>query len=212
MDDATSLRRAMVDQQIIARGVSDPRVIHAMLTVPREAFVPEGWQAHAYNDGPLPIGADQTISQPYIVGLMIEAAAMQPGDRVLEIGAGSGYAAAVMSRIAGEVWAIERIPKLADRARRVLADLGCDNVMILDADGTAGLPERAPFQAIIVSAAAPTLPPALLEQLAPGGRLVAPLGGRFQQQLTVYSRTEDGSISAEDLGGVAFVPLISGQV
>jgi len=208
MDDTASLRRAMVDQQIIARGVSDPRVIDAMLAVPRHRFVPEEGQGSAYADGPQPIGAGQTISQPYIVALMIEALAVRPDDRILEIGAGSGYAAAVMSRIASEVHAIERIAPLAERARRTIDELEYTNLTIIAADGTEGLAHAAPFDAILVSAATAAVPPALFAQLAPRGRLVIPLGSRLYQQLTRYRREANGEVREDHLGGVVFVPLI----
>lgn len=208
MQDAASHRRAMVQHQIIARGINDARVIAAMEDVPREAFVPDVPLALAYADGPLPIGAGQTISQPYIVALMIEAAGIGPGDRVLEVGAGSGYAAAVIGRIAGHVYAIERIALLADRARATIAALGYANVTILCGDGTMGWPAEAPFDAILIAAAAPSVPPALFAQLEIGGRLVMPVGQPLQQILMCFTRQADGAITADDLGGVRFVPLI----
>src|SRR6186713_2821260 len=162
----------MVKRQIEARGVRNPHVLAAMAEVPRERFVPERLAEFAYEDGPLSIGEQQTISQPYIVALMIEAADLAPGDRVLEVGAGSGYATAVMSRIAGKVYAIERHDELAKLARRRLKALGYSNVEIICADGTKGLPEQAQFDAILVSAGGPKVPEALKQQLAIGGRLV----------------------------------------
>ncbi|SNS44727.1 protein-L-isoaspartate(D-aspartate) O-methyltransferase [Sphingomonas laterariae] len=211
MQDAASLRRAMVDEQIIARGISNPRVIAAMLRVPRHRFVPEAPIAAAYADGPWAIGAGQTISQPYIVALMIELADVAPGARILEIGAGSGYAAAVMGEIAAHVTALERLPELADRARATIRALGYDNIDIIAADGMAGWPSDAPYDAILVPAGAARLPPALPDQLAPGGRLVMPIGGRFQQQLTRFTRSADGTLTEEHHGGVMFVPLIGAE-
>ena len=208
MQDAGDHRRAMVQHQIIARGINDPRVIAAMEDVPREAFIPGVSLALAYADGPLPIGAGQTISQPYIVALMIEAAGIGAGDRVLEVGAGSGYAAAVIGRIAGHVYAIERIALLADRARATIAALGYANVTILCGDGTMGWPAAAPYDAILIAAAASTVPPALFAQLETGGRLVMPVGQPSQQNLMCFTRKADGAITADDLGGVRFVPLI----
>lgn len=208
MRDAGDHRRAMVQHQIIARGINDARVIAAMADVPREAFVPGVPLALAYADGPLPIGAGQTISQPYIVALMIEAAGIAPGDRVLEVGAGSGYAAAVIGRVAGHVYAIERIDLLADRARRTIAALGYANVTILCGDGTRGWPAAAPFDAILIAAAAASVPPALFAQLETGGRLVMPVGSASQQTLMCFTLRADGGIDMDDLGGVRFVPLI----
>ncbi|ARS27511.1 protein-L-isoaspartate(D-aspartate) O-methyltransferase [Sphingomonas sp. KC8] len=208
MQDAGDHRRAMVQHQIIARGICDARVIAAMGDVPREAFVPDVPLALAYADGPLPIGMGQTISQPYIVALMIEAAGIKPGDRILEVGAGSGYAAAIIGRIAGHVYAIERIALLADRARRTMAALGYANVTIPCGDGTKGWPAAAPYDAILIPAAAPVVPPALFAQLETGGRLVMPVGQPLQQTLMCFTRHTDGGIATDDLGGVRFVPLI----
>jgi protein-L-isoaspartate(D-aspartate) O-methyltransferase len=198
----------MVENQIAARGVRDPRVLEAMRTVPREAFVPENLGEFAYEDSPLPIEAGQTISQPYIVALMIEAAALRPEDRVLEIGVGSGYAAAVMSRIARRVHAIERHSELAELARERMASLGYDNVVIRTGDGTRGWPENAPFDAILVAAGGPEVPKPLREQLALGGRLVIPVGSADQQRLVRVTRQSETGFEEEDLGSVRFVPLI----
>jgi protein-L-isoaspartate(D-aspartate) O-methyltransferase len=202
-------RRRMVESQIAARSVRDPAVLTAMGKVAREEFVPDRLAVEAYEDGPLPIGDGQTISQPYIVAVMTEALRLQPGDRVLEIGTGSGYAAAVLAEIALEVYSIERIASLADASRRRLADLGYTNVQILHGDGTLGWPEQAPYDAIVVTAGGPDVPKALLEQLTIGGRLVIPVGSlpRFQQLLRLV-RTGDETYEREDLGEVAFVPLI----
>ena len=208
MPDRREERHNMVALQIEARGVRDPRVLDAMREVPREAFVPPIHAADAYLDRPLPIGEGQTISQPYIVGAMLEAAQIGPQDRVLEIGAGSGYAAALASRLAAEVLAVERIAKLAEGARDRLARLGYGNVAILIDDGSQGVPEGGPFDVILVAAAGPEVPEPLLAQLAPGGRLVMPVGERFGPQRLLRLRRTSSGIEREDLGGVAFVPLI----
>lgn len=211
IQDAAAARERMVDLQIARRGIRDPAVLAAMRSVSREVFVDPDYQSLAYEDRPLPIGERQTISQPYIVALMIEAAALQPTDRVLEVGAGSGYAAAVMSRIADRVEAIERHPSLAAAARLRLRQLGCDNVQVHVADGMLGLPGAAPFDAIIVSAGGVEIPPALKEQLAIGGRLVIPIGAAsgYQRLLKVVRRSET-RYDQSSLGDVRFVPLVSG--
>jgi protein-L-isoaspartate(D-aspartate) O-methyltransferase len=212
MPDLSRARDRMVDVQIARRGVRDPRVLDAMRRVPREAFVEPGLEEFAYEDGPLPIGEGQTISQPYVVALMIEAAEVKPGERVLEVGAGSGYAAAVVGRIAGRVHAVERHPSLAASARRRLGGLGYDNIELRVGDGTLGWPEAAPFDAILVAAGGPEVPPALREQLAIGGRLVIPVGGEERRQtLLKVTRTGETRYEEEDLGGVAFVPLVGEQ-
>ena len=201
-------RAKMVRDQIAGRGIHDPRVLDAMRSVPREAFVPERLAEFAYEDGPLPIEAGQTISQPYIVALMIEAAKIDHDDRVLEIGAGSGYAAAVMSRIGRRVHAIDRHAELADLARGRMARLGYDNVVIRTADGTSGWPENAPFDVIMVAAGGPEVPQPLCRQLAIGGRLIIPVGDVDQQSLIRVTRWGDEDYRREDLGPVRFVPLI----
>ena len=209
MADFAALREAMVVQQIAGRGIGDERVLDALRAVAREAFVPAEMREFAYQDGPLPIEADQTISQPYIVALMIAAAAIAPGDRVLEIGAGSGYAAAVIGLIAGQVIAIERQPALAALAQARMAKLDYGNVRIVEGDGSAGLPEEAPFDAILVSASGPHVPEALKRQLVPGGTLVMPVGASDAvQKLVKVTRTGDDRFEEEDLGPVRFVPLI----
>jgi protein-L-isoaspartate(D-aspartate) O-methyltransferase len=210
------LRRRMVRQQIAARGVTDRAVLAAMEEVPREAFVSAQHAKLAHEDQPLPIEAGQTISQPYIVALMAEALQLGPGARqrarVLEIGTGSGYAAAVLSRIAAEVYSVERIESLASTARERLAELGYDNVHVLHGDGTLGWPEHAPYDGIVVAAGGPEVPEALLSQLRAGGRLVIPVGAtQSEQSLLRVTRTESGGIRREDLGGVRFVPLIGAQ-
>ena len=199
----------MVERQLRARGITDGRVLAAMAAVPREAFVSPDLATEAYADRPLPIGAGQTISQPYMVAVMAEAARIGPGDRVLEVGAGCGYAVAVLSRLAAEVHAVERLPDLAKDARRRLADLGCTGASVHLRDGTEGLPEAAPFDAIIVSAGGKRVPPALKRQLAEGGRLVVPVGPPGAQALLRLVRHGD-AFDEEDLGPVSFVPLVEG--
>jgi protein-L-isoaspartate(D-aspartate) O-methyltransferase len=209
--DFKTLRDEMVSRQIAARGVRDERVLEAMGTVPREAFVPERLAELAYDDSPLPIGEEQTISQPYVVALMAEALELRPGEKVLEIGAGSGYAAAVLSRLAREVFTVERHESLAREARERMARLGYSNVQVHQGDGTLGWPERAPYDAIVVAAGGPEVPQALLDQLAEGGRLVIPIGPDVRSQNLVRVRRKDGHFLREDLGPVRFVPLIGAQ-
>ena len=193
MSDFAELRERMVRRQIEARGISDPAILDAFREVPREAFVSPDYARDAYDDHPLPIEAGQTISQPYIVALMIEAAEVRSGDRVLEVGAGSGYAAAVMSRIAGEVIGIERQHDLVEVARRRLKRLGYDNVRIVEGDGTRGCPEEAPFDAILAAASGSHVPAPLVAQLARGGRLVMPIGDPgWVQKLVKVTKQEDG--------------------
>ena len=202
----------MVDAQIAGRGVRDRAVLEAMRSVPREAFVAAGLRERAHDDTPLSIGSGQTISQPYIVALMLEAAAIAPGDRVLEVGAGSGYAAAIAGRLAAHVDAVERHAGLARAAAERLAALGLANVAIHEADGSVGWPAGAPYDAIVVAAAGPHLPAALREQLAVGGRLVMPVGDRgWGQRLLKLTRIDAGHFRQEDLGGVVFVPLVGAQ-
>lgn len=201
----------MVDRQIAARGVDDPRVLKALRATPRDAFVPGELAEFALEDSPLPIGEGQTISQPYIVGRMLELAGIEPGDRVLEVGAGSGYAAAVASKIAGKVHGIERHKPLADRASRTLQNLGYGNVEIHHGDGTKGLPQAAPFDAIVVSAGGAKVPQALQEQLAIGGDLVIPLDTDGHQVLVRIHRKDEDDWIVEEHGAVAFVPLISDE-
>jgi protein-L-isoaspartate(D-aspartate) O-methyltransferase len=212
MSDLSHARDRMVEIQIAGRGVRDRRVLEAMRAVPREAFVESGLEEFAYEDGALPIGENQTISQPYIVALMIEAAAIKPGDRVLEVGAGSGYAAAVMSRIADRVYTIERHASLGESARHRFRKLCYENLELRIGDGTLGWPEAALFDAILVAAGGPEVPPSLKEQLAIGGRLIIPVGEHERQQtllkVTCRSKTD---FEEEDLGGVMFVPLVGKQ-
>ncbi|MEA3132895.1 MAG: hypothetical protein QOG17_741 [Gammaproteobacteria bacterium] len=208
MLDLAHQRQQMIDLQLAVRGISNPLVLEAMRRVPRERFVAQGLEEFAYEDSPLPIEAGQTISQPYIVAVMIEAAQVQPGDRVLEIGTGSGYAAAVLSLIADQVYTIERHPELAALARKRFRELGCDNIEVRVGDGTLGWPEAAPFDAIIGAAAGPRVPKPLREQLAIGGRLVMPVGEKERQRLIRFRRVAPGAYEEDDLGGVRFVPLI----
>lgn len=201
-------RSEMVERQLRRRGLKDERVLHAMLTVPREEFVPAGLRDSAYDDCALPIGHGQTISQPFTVAFMIEALQLRGDERVLEIGTGSGYAAAVLSLVAREVYTIERIPELAAAAADRLERLGYRNVHVKVADGTLGLPEAAPFDGIIVTAGAPELPTPYREQLAPGGRIVIPIGDSPRSQLMYRYTRENGTFTSECLGGFAFVPLV----
>jgi protein-L-isoaspartate(D-aspartate) O-methyltransferase len=203
-------RQRMVESQIIARGVESAGVLEAMRDVPRHFFVPEDLRDRAYADRPQYIGSGQTISQPYIVALMTELLDLDGDERVLEIGTGSGYQAAVLSRLAREVYTIEIIGELAERARETLTDLGYDNIHFRVGDGYEGWPEAAPFEAIIVTAAPPELPAALVEQLAVGGRLVVPVGGRLVQDLEVHTKTEDG-LEMRKVIPVRFVPMVPGD-
>jgi len=205
-DSFKSAREDMVARQVEARGVTDPRVLAAMRAVPRQEFVPPGLLGEAYADGPLPIGLGQTISQPYIVAFMTEALVLKPGDRVLEVGTGSGYQAAVLAALTPKVYSIEIVCELERSARARLDRLGHGAVKTRCADGYAGWPEEAPFDAIILTAAPEAIPRPLLDQLAEGGRLVAPVGGRGYQEL-VRVRRKGGEFLSERLLGVAFVPM-----
>ena len=206
--DSTHARSRMVETQIAGRGVRDPAVLEAMRTVPREAFISAGFEEFAYEDSALPIAEGQTISQPYIVGAMLAAAELEDGDKVLEVGAGSGYAAAVISRIADKVFAIERHAALTDAARERMRALGYDNVELKTGDGSGGWPQEAPFDAIIVSAGGPKIPQALKTQLAIGGRLVIPVGPIDEQRLVRLTRTGEDAFEQDDLDAVRFVKLI----
>jgi protein-L-isoaspartate(D-aspartate) O-methyltransferase len=209
MTDFAAEREAMVDRQLRRRGITDRHILDAFLQVPREAFVSDQYAHLAYGDHPLPIEAGQTISQPYIVAVTIEAARIGLRDKVLEVGAGSGYAAAVISRIAGKVIAIERQHDLVEVARERLRRLGYDNVEIVEGDGTKGCPEQAPFDAIVAAASGSHVPDAFLEQIAEGGSIVMPLGSPGSvQELVKVTKRPDGTIAKENLGGVRFVPLI----
>lgn len=203
-------RARMVEEQLRSRGIRDARVLAAMARVPREAFIASEDAANAYGDFPLPIGTGQTISQPYIVAAMVEALELRPEDRVLEVGAGTGYQAAILGELAAEVWTIERHPELAGKAREILQRLGYANVHVVHGDGSLGLPERAPFNKILVAAAAPRIPEALVSQLADGGRLVVPIGTRLEQQVEVIRKLGNQiSVTEHDL--CRFVPLVGEQ-
>lgn len=199
----------MVERQILARDVRDPAVIDAMREVPREEFVPEQLKRFAYEDSPLPIGQGQTISQPYMVAFMVEALRLAPGGRVLEIGTGSGYAAAILSRIASGVFTIEIVEELAESAGPRLRKLGYSNIQVKQGDGTMGWPEHSPYDGILVSAGAPDVPEPLVEQLAVGGMLVIPVGHTLHlQSLLRIHRVTEIEYRQEDLGPVQFVPLV----
>ena len=203
------LRAAMVDSQIARRGVRSRRVLQAMRAVPRELFVPEHLRHRAYEDQALPIADEQAISQPYIVALMIDALALSGGEKVLEVGTGSGYAAAVLARIAGVVYTVERIARLARSAAAVHASLGCANVHALHADGTLGWPEHAPYDAIVVTAGGPMVPGSLKTQLRVGGRLVIPVGpDRGVQKLLRLTRVSECRYKTDAMADVCFVPLL----
>jgi protein-L-isoaspartate(D-aspartate) O-methyltransferase len=201
-------RKRMVDSQLVARGIRDRRVIEAMLSVPRHLFVEEAMAAQAYSDSPLPIGEKQTISQPYMVALMSELLVLTGTEKVLEIGTGSGYQAAILAKLADRVYTVERIRPLALRARKVLDSLGLLNINLRISDGTTGWEEEAPFDAIMVTAGAPDVPPSYVDQLKPGGRLVIPVGGEAIQTLVRITRNKDGSTTREECGGCRFVKLI----
>lgn len=204
-------RAKMVDRQLMERGVANRRVLDAFREVPREAFIAEELAERAYEDTPLPIGEEQTISQPYIVAVTVEALALSGTERVLEVGTGSGYAAAVLSRLAREVFTVERREVLATEARERLTRLGYHNVQVLEGDGSLGWPERAPYDAIAVAASAPQVPPALREQLAVGGRLVIPVSAGRRQVLMLVTREAADTFTETTLTGVRFVPLVGEQ-
>lgn len=208
MFDPAVARQQMVDSQLRARGISDERVLAAMSRVPRHEFVPENVREQAYEDHPLPIGEGQTISQPYVVALMLEALQLSANDRVLDVGAGSGYAAAVLAELVGQVFAIERHSVLAENARGVLRALGYSNVQLVTGDGSEGLREHAPYDAILVSAAALEIPSALVGQLRERGRMIIPAGAPDSQQLQFVRRVE-GKPVISTRGDVRFVPLVS---
>ena len=207
--DRADERARMVATQIEGRDVSDPRVLAALREVPRHRFVPAPMDAHAYEDSPLSIGLRQTISQPYIVAKMTELLRLKPTDRVFELGTGSGYQAAIASRIAAEVYTVEIFPELAARAKATIAELGYKNVHVRAGDGTLGWPEKAPFDALLVTAAMPEVPKRLVEQLKPGGRAVMPIGEPDAVQMLVYlEKTESGEIQRRDVFEVRFVPVL----
>jgi protein-L-isoaspartate(D-aspartate) O-methyltransferase len=201
-------RQIMIERHLKARGVSDPAVLRAMAEVPREAFVPETMVHMAYDDSPLPIGEGQTISQPYIVAVMTELLELRRQDRVLEIGTGSGYAAAVLSRIVNAVYSVERHASLAKNAQRIFRRLGYDNIYVRQDDGSRGWPEHSPYDAITVTAGAAEVPEALKQQLTVEGRLVIPVGPSIAQQLVRIRRISQDEFTREELFGVRFVPLV----
>lgn len=207
MTDYEHKRQRMVERQIRKRGLRSHRVLAAMEKIPRHRFVPENSCDHAYEDSPLSIGRGQTISQPYMVALMTECAALEPEDRVLEVGTGSGYQTAILAELAREVYSIERIPELAEKAEGLLSRLGYENVSIRVGDGSEGWSEKAPFDAIIVAAGAPEIPDPLVEQLGAGGRLVIPIGSAHHQTLCTVKKERD-EIRKEEGTGCVFVPLI----
>lgn len=202
--------REMVRRQLAARDITDRRVLAAMASVPRDLFVPEHLREHAFDDGPLPIGYEQTISQPYIVALMTQAARVTRHSKVLDVGTGSGYQTAVLAKLAGHVWSIERLAELSQEAGDRLAQLTCDNVTLLIGDGAHGHAEAAPYDAIVVGAASPRVPQPLTDQLSIGGRLVVPLGDRALQELTIIERTIRG-LRTTQAGPCRFVPLVSDE-
>jgi protein-L-isoaspartate(D-aspartate) O-methyltransferase len=208
MWDMDEERRRMVREQLAARDITDPRVLHAMATVPRHRFVPESLWSHAHDDGPLPIASHQTISQPYVVAAMTQLAEVKSSARVLEVGTGSGYQTAVLAELGAEVWSIEIHAELSVEAEAILRELGYseERVHLRVGDGWAGWPEAAPFDAILVTAAPPVVPPALLAQLAPGGRLVIPIGTQYQE-LRIFTRIAGGQLREETAFPVRFVPM-----
>jgi protein-L-isoaspartate(D-aspartate) O-methyltransferase len=199
----------MIKNQILARGIQNPDVIVAMRAVPRELFIPQSFRSQAYEDHPLPIGFGQTISQPFMVGLMTELLEPKKNHRVLEIGTGSGYQAAVLSGLVGELYSIEIVPELARSATETLRTLGFLNVTMREGDGYRGWPEKAPFDGIILTAAPAEIPQVLLEELKPGGRLIAPIGERVQQ-LVVMQKSGDGKVTTRSVLPVSFVPMVKG--
>ncbi|MCL6739766.1 protein-L-isoaspartate(D-aspartate) O-methyltransferase [Sphingomonas sp. RB56-2] len=212
MANFAKLREEMVQRQIAARGLDDPKLLAAFRAVPREQFVGAEYAAYAYQDSPLPIESGQTISQPYIVALTIDAAEIKAGDKVLEVGAGSGYAAAVIGRIAGEVIAIERHDQLVGIARQRMERLGYANVRVVEGDGTLGWPEEAPFDVIVAAASGSHVPQSWIDQLKPGGRIVMPIGEpQSLQYLVKVTKQPNGSLKREELCPVRFVPLIGAE-
>jgi len=208
---ATIDRHAASCRSALGRDHIEPRVLEALRRVPRERFVPDENRALAYGDHPLPIGHGQTISQPFIVAFMTDLLDVQPGHRVLEVGTGCGYQAAVLAELADEVQTIEVVPTLARQARATLLDLGYRNIVVHEGDGHAGLPGQAPFDRIVVTAAPDRVPRALIEQLAPGGRLVIPVGSRLAQELLLVDKDTAGHVHERRTIGVAFVPLVHGE-
>jgi protein-L-isoaspartate(D-aspartate) O-methyltransferase len=209
-EDVSARRARMVDAQLRQRGIRDERVLAAMEKVLRERFVAPEFEPEAYADAPLPIGSGQTISQPFMVATMLEVLELQPTDRVLEVGTGTGYQAALLGELAAEVWTIERHVELADSAQHILEELGYGNVHVVHGDGSLGLPEHAPFDKILVAAGAPLTPPSLVAQLAKGGVLAVPAGSRAKQKLHVVRRTEDEIVTSVNVP-CCFVPLVGSE-
>jgi len=210
-NEYTSKRQRMIETQLLPRGIKDPRVIAAMRKVPRHLFLDEALWPEAYEDHPVPIGEKQTISQPFIVAIMTEALKLSGTEKILEIGTGSGYQAAVLAELAEQVYSMERLPSIAKRARRILDELKYANIVITIGDGTLGWKEHSPYDGIIITAASPYPPKTLLEQLKVGGRLIIPIGDEFTQDLTLYIRDSDKDYSKESYGGCRFVKLIGEQ-
>jgi protein-L-isoaspartate(D-aspartate) O-methyltransferase len=206
-DAFRKLREEMVETQLVSRGITDRLVLDAMRKVPRHKFIPKDLEASAYNDGALPIGNGQTISQPYMVAIMTEKLGLSGGEKVLEIGTGSGYQSALLAEIAKEVYSIEVVPSLAERSNKMLKELGYKNITVTSGDGTLGLPNKAPFDGIIVTAGAPFIPKPLTDQLSDGGRLVIPVGDAFSQTLTIVTKRGD-KFEVERSIGCVFVPLV----
>ena len=203
--------RYLIDRELKPDGITDERVLDAVYRVKRERFVPESMKDRAYDNHPLPIGESQTISQPYIVALMTQALDLRPEDKVLEIGTGSGYQTAILAELSGVVYSVERLGPLAMRARTNLYGQGYTNIILISGDGTKGLPEYAPFDKIIVTAAAPRVPNTLLEQLKNGGKMVVPVGGKQVQDLQLVEKALNGRLTKRSLGGCRFVPLIGNE-
>ncbi len=201
-------RHAMVESQIRARGITNPRLLEVMSSVPRHCFIPKELESNAYEDRPLNIGSHQTISQPYMVAVMTDVLDPQPGDRVLEIGTGSGYQEAILAALADEVVTVERHEELAEQAASRFDELGFSNIRVVVGDGTTGVPEYAPYDRILVTAASPHIPAPLMEQLKTPGRLLCPVGSREAQRLVVLDRTPDGRIEERESVGCVFVPLV----
>jgi len=206
--DYAALRKHMVDEQLIGRGITNKKVLEVFYKVERHRFMPENIRPSSYADFPLPIGHEQTISQPYIVALMTESLNLRGGEKVLEIGTGSGYQTAILAEIAGLVYSIERFNEFKVNAEIILNDLGYKNIKLASGDGTLGWPEFAPYDRIIITAAAPKIPVPLVEQLKPGGRMILPLGENFGQVLTAVDKDETGQLKTENICGCVFVPLI----
>jgi protein-L-isoaspartate(D-aspartate) O-methyltransferase len=208
VSDPYARKRQRLVERVRGQGISDPRVLDALARVPRHRFVPQAVAQRAYEDSALPIGYGQTISQPSLQALYLQSAEVGPEDRVLEVGAGSGYQTALLAELSSNVYAVERIPELTQRAREILDELGYGNVALVTKDGTTGWAKYAPYDSILVGAAAPHIPDALVEQLKPGGRLLLPIGDRHHQKLTLVRKLEEGKLEQTVITGCVFVPLI----